>query len=114
VAVARGCGVIATAGIVLFASAGSVPIAAAGLAALGLGGSLGFPLAVTAASRRTDRPAATNVAAMALFVNAASLASIPIIGFVSEWQGVRIGVAILLPVIVASTLLAGQLRRPSP
>jgi predicted MFS family arabinose efflux permease len=113
VAVARGCGVIATAGIVLFASAGSVPVAAAGLAALGLGGSLGFPLAVTAASRRTDRPAATNVAAMALFVNAASLASIPIIGFVSEWQGVRIGVAILLPVIVASTLLAGQLRRAS-
>jgi predicted LPLAT superfamily acyltransferase len=50
---------------------------------------------------------------MALFVNAASLASIPIIGFVSEWQGVRIGVAILLPVIVASTLLAGQLRRAS-
>ncbi len=114
VTVARGCGVIATAGIVLFASAGSVAVAAAGLAALGLGGSLGFPLAVTAASRRTGRPAATNVAAMALFVNAASLASIPLIGFVSEWQGVRVGVAILLPVIVASTLLAGQLRRSSP
>ena len=111
VRVARVAGVLATAGLLVIVVAPSVTIATVGFVALGLGGSVGFPLAVTAAARRTDRPAATNVAALALFGNVAAMLGVTAVGFVAEGFGLRIGLVIALPVIVASALRAGQLRR---
>ena len=81
------------------------------LAATGLGVSVADPLSVTAAAGRGDRPAAVNVAALSLVSFAAfmaarrSSASSPI-----SW-GLRVGLAMVLPLIVMSFLLAGELRR---
>ncbi|MBN9021208.1 MAG: MFS transporter, partial [Rhizobiales bacterium] len=110
--VARLAGVLATVGLVVVVLAPNVLVATVGFVAFGLGGSVGFPLAVTAAARRTDRSPATNVAALALFGNVAAMLGVTAIGFVADGFGLRIGLAIALPVLVASALLAGQLRTP--
>ena len=109
VAVARVAGGVASLGLIVVVAAPGVTVATVGFVALGLGGSVGFPLAVSAAARRTDRPAATNVAALALFANAATMIAVTAIGFVADAAGMRIALAIALPVIVASALLAGEL-----
>ena len=111
--VARACGVLAVAGVVLTALAGSLIVAMIGFVAMGLGVSIGFPLAVSAAAARGDRPAATNVAGVALFAYSSSLVGPTMVGFVADAAGLRIGFATVLPLIVLSTVLAGQLR-PRP
>jgi MFS family permease len=110
VVVARVAGGVASAGLVLIIVAPDILVATAGFVALGLGGSVGFPLAVSAAARRTDRPPATNVAALALTANAFGMIAITAVGFVADASDLRIGLAITLPVLIASALLAGELR----
>lgn len=110
VVVARVAGVVASAGLVLIVVAPSILVATAGFIALGLGGSVGFPLAVSAAARRTDRPPATNVAALALAANAFGMVAVTAVGFVADRFDMRVGLAIALPVLIASALLAGELR----
>ncbi|MEP2742687.1 MFS transporter [Bauldia litoralis] len=111
VPLARGFGILAIAGIVLTVTAGGMVQAVAGFVAMGLGVSVGFPLAISAAAARTDRPPATNVAALAFFAYSSSLVGPTLVGFVSEDAGLRIGLASILPLVVLSTLLAGHLRR---
>ena len=57
VAVARGCGLIGLAGLVVLVTAPVFLLAVVGLAAIGLGVSVAVPLAVSAAASRGDRPA---------------------------------------------------------
>lgn len=80
-------------------------------AALCFGMSVGFPLAISAAAARGDRPAATNVASLALFAYSSSLIGPLMVGFVADSAGLRMGLATVLPLIILSTLLAGELKR---
>jgi len=113
--IARICGVLAVAGVALTTLAGGLIVAMIGFVAMGLGVSIGFPLAVSAAAARGDRPPATNVAGVALFAYSSSLVGPTMVGFVADAAGLRIGFATVLPLIVLSTLLASQLRpRPRP
>jgi fucose permease len=82
-----------------------------GLAAAGFGVSVGFPLAVSAAAARGDRPPAVNVASLSLFAYSSGLIGPPLVGLIGQAAGLRAGLAVLLPVILVSTLLAGELRR---
>lgn len=82
-----------------------------GLAAAGFGVSVGFPLAVSAAAARGDRPSAVNVASLSLFAYSSGLIGPPLVGLIGQAAGLRAGLAVLLPVILVSTLLAGELRR---
>jgi MFS family permease len=111
VALARGCCIAAIVGAIAVATAPTSAIAILGLAVLGVGVSVGYPLAVTATAERDDRPAATNVAALALAAFSSSLVGPPLVGFVAEVAGLRAGLATMLPFVVASALLSAQLRR---
>ena len=110
VALARFCGAVTIIGVGVVITSQSSLQALIGLAALGFGCSVGFPLGVTAAARLGDRSAARNVALLSLFALFGFLLGPPLIGFVAEHQGLRYGLAMLLPPLALSLVLAGGLR----
>ena len=83
----------------------------AGFALMGLGTSAIFPLAVSAAARRGDRPASVNIAAVAQFAFAMFLIGPPMLGHVAHAFGIRSAFAIGLPFILISLATAGALGR---
>ncbi|AZO55307.1 MULTISPECIES: MFS transporter [unclassified Mesorhizobium] len=85
-----------------------------GLALLGVGSSAIFPLAISAAAQRSDRPAAINVAALSQISFTAFLLGPPLLGFVSDHWGIRSAFGIGIPFIILSLLTVGSLgTRPS-
>ncbi len=74
----------------------------AGFALLGVGSSAIFPLAMSAAAQRTDRPAAINVAALAQTSFVTFLVAPPVLGFIAEHWGITWSFGIGLPLIVLS------------
>lgn len=85
-----------------------------GFALLGIGSSAIFPLAISAAAQRTDRPAAINVAALSQISFVAFLLGPPLLGFVSDHWGIRSAYGIGIPFILLSLLTVGSLgRRPA-
>jgi MFS family permease len=82
-----------------------------GFALMGLGTSAIFPLAVSAAARRGDRPASVNIAAVAQFAFVMFLIGPPMLGHVAHAFGIRSAFAIGLPFIAISLLTAGALGR---
>lgn len=111
VMLARLCLLFALGGMLLVVTAPATALVYVGLACVGLGVSVGFPLAVTAAADLGDRPAAENVAILSFIALLGFLVGPPMIGFVAEWLGLRSGLATLLPPLLLSILLAGLLRR---
>ncbi len=90
-------------------------LALVGFALMGIGTSVIFPLAMSAAAQRTDRPAAYNVAALAQTSFVAFLLGPPLLGFIAEHWGIRWSFGIGLPLIVLSFALAQSLgRKPIP
>lgn len=110
VALARVCGVLALLGIAILAIAPTMPVALVGFGIVGIGVSVGFPLAVTAAASLTDRAASANVAVLSFIALCGFLVGPPLIGYVAEFIDMRAGLAALLPVLVLSLVLAGRLR----
>jgi MFS family permease len=84
-------------------------IALVGFGMMGVGTSAIFPLAMSAAAQRTDRPAATNVAALAQLSFVAFLLGPPLLGFVAEHWGIRWSFGVGLPLAVLSLLAASSL-----
>lgn len=112
VAVARSCGVIGLVGLLALVTAPFFLLAVLGLAAIGLGVSVAVPLAVSAAASRGDRPASVNVAALSLISFSGFLFEPPLVGHAAEWSGsLRIGIAMVIPAMIASIFLAGHVRR---
>jgi MFS family permease len=99
--------------IVFFAPAEWVALV--GFALLGIGTSAIFPLAMSAAAQRTDRPAAINVAALAQISFGVFLIAPPVLGFIAEHFGIRWSFGIGLPFVILSLITAGALgtRRAS-
>ena len=90
-------------------------IALVGLAVIGIGTSVIFPLAMSAAAQRSDRPAVTNVAALAQISFMAFLLGPPLLGFIAQNFGVRWSFGIGMPLVVLSFLASGVLgKRPLP
>jgi MFS family permease len=81
-----------------------------GLALMGVGTSAIFPLAMSAAARRTDRPAAINVAALAQTSFVIFLLGPPMLGWVAEFAGIRWTFAVSLPLLVVSFWAAKSLK----
>ncbi|MDH4412192.1 MAG: MFS transporter [Rhizobium sp.] len=111
VVLARLCLVFALVGMLLVVAAPVAALVYLGLACVGLGISVGFPLAVTAAADLGDRPAAENVAILSFIALLGFLIGPPMIGFVAEVLGLRSGLAMLLPPLLLSIFIAGLLRR---
>lgn len=82
-----------------------------GFALMGIGSSTMFPLAMSAAAQRTDRPAAVNVAALAQFAFVIFLVAPPLLGIIAEHFGIRTSFGIGLPLIILSILTSGVLNR---
>jgi MFS family permease len=102
-------------GTLLVSAAGAAPIALLGFALIGIGTSTVFPLAMSAAAQRTDRPAATNVAALAQISFVSFLLAPPLLGFVAEHWGIRWTFALALPLVLLSMALSPALRAsPAP
>jgi MFS family permease len=88
-------------------------VALLGFVLLGIGTSAIFPLAMSAAAQRTDRPAAINVAALAQTAFVTFLVAPPVLGFIAEHFGIRWSFGIGMPFVILSFAMAGVLgRRP--
>jgi MFS family permease len=101
---------ILLAGCLMVSFAPSVVVAMFGFALMGVGSATMFPLAMSAAAQRTDRPAAVNVAALAQFSFMIFLLAPPLLGYVAEHFGIRTSFGIGIPLIIVSLLTAGSLR----
>jgi MFS family permease len=80
-----------------------------GFALMGAGTSAIFPLAMSAAAQRHDRPAAINVAALSQLSFVAFLLAPPLLGFVAEHWGIRYAFGLGLPLVVVSWLAVSSL-----
>jgi MFS family permease len=80
-----------------------------GFGLMGMGTSVIFPLAMSAAAQRTDRPAATNVASLAQISFVAFLLGPPLLGYVAEHFGIEWSFGIGLPLVVLSLVFATAL-----
>ncbi len=109
VALARFCCLVGLAGLLAVVLATSPLMVVMGAAAAGFGVSIVFPLAVTAAAAREGSPA-VNVAALSLLSFSGFMVGPPVIGFVAEVFGLRLGLATLLLAAGMSLLLAGEVR----
>lgn len=101
----------ATLGLMLIIFAPIEIVAILGFALVGLGTSALLPMALSAAARLTERPAAVNVAALAQLAFFASILSPLAIGWVTEEFGIRAAYTLGIAILAASgaTIL---LRRP--
>jgi len=109
-AIVRTSGLAAAAGILLFATAPTVPVAFLGAALSGLGVAIVYPMAVTAAARRPGGTPADNVAALTMISFGAFLVAPPIIGFLSDWLGLRWALALLAPFAIKTWWLASEVN----
>ena len=104
-------------GTLLVTTASAPVFALLGFALIGAGTSVMFPLAMSAAAQRTDRSAATNVAALAQLAFVSFLLAPPLLGFVAEHWGIRTTFGLTLPLVLLSLLLSSTLpgaRRQPP
>jgi MFS family permease len=104
-------------GTLLVTMAPAPVFALLGFALIGAGTSVMFPLAMSAAAQRTDRSAATNVAALAQLAFVSFLLAPPLLGFVAEHWGIRTTFGLTLPLVALSMLLSSTLpgaRRQTP
>ena len=112
VPVARGLLTLLFLGAMLVTAAPHAAIAMLGFALIGIGSSAIFPLAMSAAAQRTDRPAAVNVAALAQTGFVIFLLAPPSLGFVAEHWGIRSTYGVCLPVVVLGMLSCKALGPP--
>ena len=82
-----------------------------GFAAMGLGTSAIFPLAMSAAAQRNDRASALNIAAFAQFSFMIFLLAPPILGYIAHGWGIRAAYAVALPFVLVSLVTAGALGK---
>jgi MFS family permease len=75
-------------------------IALFGFASMGAGCSAVYPLAVSAAAQRTDRPSSLNVAALAQMTFVVFFLAPPLLGFIAEHAGIRTSYLACLPLII--------------
>jgi MFS family permease len=91
----------ASLGALLVGVAPTAELALVGFALMGAGCSAVYPLAVSAAAQRTDRPAAVNVAAIGQVSFVVFFLAPPLLGFVAEFLGIRMSYLICLPLLLA-------------
>ena len=111
-AIARTLLVVLAIGTLMVTFATAWPLALLGFALIGVGTSVMFPLAMSAAAQRTDRSAATNVAALAQISFVSFLLGPPLLGLVAEHLGIRWTFGVGLPLLLLSAAVSSSLRGP--
>jgi MFS family permease len=100
--VAAGLLCVATIGLILVAVAAHPYAALFGFGLMGIGCSSVYPLAVSAAAQRTDRPATVNVASLGQMTFVVFFLGPPLLGFVAESWGIRMSYWVCVVPIIAS------------
>ncbi len=101
---------IAGLGVLLVGLAPTEYVALVGFGLMGMGCSAVYPLAVSAAAQRTDRPAAVNVAAIGQVTFVVFFLAPPLLGFVAQYTGIRNSYLVTLPVIALGLLAIPALQ----
>jgi hypothetical protein len=91
---------LAAAGVLAVWAAPHPMVALLGFGLMGAGCSAVYPLTVSAAAQRTDRPTHVNVAAVAQMSFVVFFLAPPLLGFIADYAGMRIAYLICLPLIV--------------
>ena len=99
-------------GVILVTFAPLPLIALGGFVLLGAGNAVIFPLAISAAAQRTDRPASVNVAAVAQLSFIVFLLAPPFLGIMAEQFGIRSAFGICFPLVILSWFSVKSLRAP--
>ncbi|WP_375452340.1 MFS transporter [uncultured Devosia sp.] len=89
-------------------------LALAGFALMGAGCSAVYPLAVSAAAQRTDRPSAVNVAALGQVTFIVFFLGPPLLGFVAEYLGIRSSYLVILPILILGLIACRALAAKGP
>ena len=110
VAVLVASGVSSLTGLMLFGLAPVLPLAALGVIAWGLGAGLVVPIGMAAVSGDRVRTAG-RVAVLSAFASFASIVAPPLLGFAADAVGVRHALLFISVALVASVILARQVRR---
>lgn len=100
---------LALAGLLVLICSNSATTAFIGISLFGLGLSIGFPVAVSAASVLPGRSSAGNVAVLTQMTLCGFLIGPPMIGFVAEHSSMRGGLAALVPVLGMALYFARHL-----
>ena len=100
--------VLALGDVLVFAS-GAAAVSLLGFALMGVGSSAIFPLAMSAAAQRSDRPSTVNVASLAQTAFVSFFLAPPLLGFVAQHVGIRWSFGVALPLVLASLWLASVL-----
>lgn len=110
VATARSLSALAIFGLVLVVVAPNAWIALLAFMLVGIGICVLYPLMLSAAARLGDRPASQNVAAVTMVFQLVNLGAPALIGAVAQGFGVRMALAMLIPLLVLTFVMAGRLR----
>jgi MFS family permease len=105
---------LAILGLVAVATAPNEYVALAGFALMGVGCSAVYPLAVSAAAQRTDRPASINVAALGQLTFVVFFVGPPLLGFVAQSVGIRNSYWAVVPLVLAALLVIRALSPKGP
>ena len=92
-------------GIFLVVLSNSSILAIFGFLFLGAGSAVIFPMAISIAASRSDRPAETNVASLTQFAFGMFLLGPPILGFVGEAYSLRWSFSLCIPLLILSCLM---------
>ena len=92
-------------GIFLIVLSNSSTLAIFGFLFLGAGSAVIFPMAISIAASRSDRPAETNVASLTQFAFGMFLLGPPILGFVGEAYSLRWSFSLCIPLLILSCLM---------
>ena len=92
-------------GIFLVVLSNSSILATLGFLFLGAGSAVIFPMAISIAASRSDRPAETNVASFTQFAFGMFLLGPPILGFVGEAYSLRWSFSLCIPLLILSCLM---------
>jgi hypothetical protein len=97
--------VLAVGDVLVFASL--LPwVSLLGFALMGVGSSAIFPLAMSAAAHRSDRPSTVNVSSLAQTAFVSFLLAPPLLGYVAQNFGIRWSFGIALPLVITSLSLS--------
>ena len=96
-------------GVVMVTFSPNFAIALIGFGLMGVGHGVVFPLAMSAAAQRTDRPAAVNVAALAQLSFITFLIAPPLLGLIAEHFGIRVSFGIGIPLVIISWFFVNSL-----
>lgn len=109
--VVLGSMVICLAALLVVGFALNPVMALIGFGMMGFGASTIYPVLISEAARRTDRPSETNVASFAQIVFTVFLLGPPLLGFVAQYFGIRMTYLVCVPLVLFSAYFAFRVSK---